>query len=414
MEEYRYQMEERQGLPLILKDSIFLLAFEVLTHENNHMRTTIIFCMLFFIQSANSQRLVYSSVEQNILSPLAYTRIGTEFWSSGGAGLAEKGYATAPINNPAGISLSSLTISAEGACKLQTPYIFNDISYDNVLLIPSYVSVGIPYETFTFALGYSNTVNSVLDLGLIPLTTESNPDGTGQFFSAKDSWKVHTGFGCANWSPSQLLSLGVTFGYDYIISESNLADAWSKTTGSRISITCGAQIHTEHVGIGMVLRLPSSASLKYEAYIPPGPSLRPTPALIVPSYVAKTPLIAEIGFSYYANPNFTLLASAEFQGWSQVNPDTRDLWQFHVGCSVSPFSNVFLRAGYFTAKTPNTFKPDYWNQEYLTCGMTIALENRFSVSIMLLSSKPFTDKNELNADMSFYQMMLSAGFSLSL
>ena len=82
----------------------------------------------------------------SILSPLGYNRIGTEFWSSGGAGIAEPGLRGAALNNPAANRFDGLTITAESGWRFKTDYL-GSVDFDNFGLLPSYGSVGLPLGT---------------------------------------------------------------------------------------------------------------------------------------------------------------------------------------------------------------------------------------------------------------------------
>jgi hypothetical protein len=386
---------------------------------------------LLIVLSFSIARAQLSPKETNILSPLAYNRNGNEFWAVGGAAIAEKGLSASPINNPAAISLSSPTITMEGIWKLKGDYLY-DIGYNNLDLLPSYVSFGIPLNQISIELGYCNTYSEKLSIGNIEITTESQPDGTGEFITASSTSKVHTGFGSICVQALDNLSIGGTLGVDYIDREEAFWQSSAIATGSKLRIICGMQYQPCKVlGLGISVIVPTYAKLNYEIQ---GSNLQiqrnldttiagnnPTinTNLVMPEFSAKSPLCVQVGTSFTVLPAFKLFASTEYQHWSSISEDWEDIWQFHFGITAELTPEFSVRAGYFTQEYPFVQKyplvsGKFFNQQFLTAGVAFNISNRLSLMFTFLTSKSFTSNNYYYPDESFHESSLSGGFSFSL
>src|SRR5207249_2734694 len=119
-----------------------------------------------------------SGTQVNVTSPAAFSKFGSGFWSSGGAGVAGKGIATSPFVNPSAMNYLSLSYYLETTHRFQTT-IFGDLDYDGQTIVPAYASVGFSSGTTCLAFGYANIYDEHYEAS-IPETTPDNPEGTGQ------------------------------------------------------------------------------------------------------------------------------------------------------------------------------------------------------------------------------------------
>jgi hypothetical protein len=365
--------------------------------------------------------------ETNILSMRGYNLMGTEFWASGGAGLAERGLSASAVNNPAGISLSGFTCTFEGMWKPKAEYIA-EIAYNDVGSFPSYISLGIPVSSVMLEFGYCYTYSEKYDFGEIPVTTETSPEGTGQVYHPTMSTSTQSVFGSFCIHPFEAFSVGVTMGVDFFKQDESIFNNSGTITGNGTHILCGIQYQlSEKIGLGGTFHFPSSTKLDLNMNDGNRGALDPltidstnrrrglyTTAFALPAYAAKTPFIAEMGLSILLSPGAKLFAAMEYQQWSDVSRTADDLWQFHAGMTVSLLPELSVQAGFFNRKRSNSPGSDYFDERFLTGGCTIHAGEHCSIHLSALSSGLLTKKQQLFDGQSLHQSALSLGLSYSL
>ncbi len=360
----------------------------------------------------------------NVLSPLSYNRVGSEFWASGGAGVAEKDLNAAALNNPAGMSFSAFRITAEGIWKPRVTWL-SDIHYNDLDILPSYISAGIPLGDLAVELGYCSPYGAKYGID-IPVTTEDNPDGTGEIMTIGETTRMHTGFGSVRWQTTEKLSLGFTVGVDFVQHEPTI-NVTVKESGLKMRIIGGMQYQwSDNFVLGLVATIPYSHnySLQYEYPGVLAPPSNPnaqrglTYYAIAPATIqVKSPLTLEAGTSLHISQKVEILASAEYQNWTEVYNGMNDVLQFHIGLAANLSPRLTVRLGYFTDRYPEVTAQDYFNEYFLTAGMTLRLTEKLSLTFMGLSSEPFARQHAYSGysspDESFYQNAFSTGFSIS-
>lgn len=373
----------------------------------------------------NAQVQLFS---KNVLSPISYNHIGNEFWASGGAGIAERGLAASAFSNPAGNSLGSFCATVEGIWKPETPAWLSNIRHDNLAVLPSYVSVGVPIGNFAMEVGYCSPYGEKHGYD-IPITTEAQTDGTGQSTRFSSTSRIHTGFVSISWEAIDKLSLGITMGIDFAGQEESFASISAEGSGARLRIIGGMQYHfSNKFGVGLVVNIPSSGHLSVDyrgaglwvaasdSNMQRGLTYYKVEATTI-TYDVKSPLIVDAGASLHIFRKVEILASAEYQNWSEVYEWDKDLWQFHVGLSATLLPQIAVRIGYFTDRYPDMDVREYYDQSFLTAGITFHLNEKLSLTFSGLTSKPFTEQHPyvmyFPADESFHQSALSAGISVS-
>lgn len=390
------------------------------------LRVTGSFLLLFFyFLNAQSQGTLYS--ETNVLSPLAYNHVGSEFWAAGGAGVAERCITAVSFDNPAGLSLNSFRITAEGIWKPGTNWL-SGIHYDNLIALPSYVSAGMPLGDLAVELGYCSTYNEKYEIDNIAVTTEAQPNGTGEYISFTETTRIHTGFGNIRWQATEKLSLGITIGVDFVKQEETFAHLSAKGCATRLKIIGGMQYHfSDKFGLGLVVNFPCSTSfsldysnsgLWVQADSTTGNNRGLTYYKIESiTSLAKSPLFVEAGASLHILQQVEILASVEYQNWSKAYQGKNDLWQFHIGAVATLLPQLSVRLGYFTDRYPDMSTREYYDQSFLTAGVTFQLSEKLSLIFASLTSKPFTEQHPyimyFIPDESFHQTAFSTGISIS-
>jgi hypothetical protein len=358
----------------------------------------------------------------NILVPLGYNRVGSEFWASGGAGIAEYGSRGSSLANPATISFPSLTITAETGWRLKTTYL-TDVQFDNIAVSPAYASLGVPIGPISVEAGYSRTIDTKVVLPDITITTESDPSGTGETFDAVSTTSIKTGFAGFSCAVADQFSIGASVGLDFVRFEYSFAENWVKATGKRLQLNCGVVARPiENLSVGLSVHWSQDVTLNYETNVviitlTPNPP-RPIGIVALPDYVARSPLRIALGSAADLLPQVKILASAEYQHWSAIDEGSEDIWQYHFGAVSTPIPGLTLRAGYFTQRHPNDYLRDYFAQQFLTMGFTLNIIDGVATSVTYLTSKPFT-KSPVKSSYFVYneslqQKMVSASVSIAL
>src|SRR6266849_9841634 len=99
--------------------------------------------ILLIANPVGAQSGTRSGTTIDLMSPAAIGRVGTQFWSSGGAGVAEDVLPSAPFSNPASANPNTLTLSFEAGIRSTADFPYG-INYDGQWIAPSYVSLAIP------------------------------------------------------------------------------------------------------------------------------------------------------------------------------------------------------------------------------------------------------------------------------
>jgi hypothetical protein len=335
---------------------------------------------------------------QNLIGLSALTKVGAEFWSAGGAGVAEVGLSTAPLANPAGAQLLQTTAFFEIGQRMPTTWL-GGYDYDGQFLFPTYASVAFPRNQWILSAGYSNQYDLFLSLKQ-SLDVAQALSGESEVFTSERKVVVHSFFGSASFRPDTSFAIGLTLGVNYLTLSDLLWDASVEGSGDGLFVVAGGEWEiVQSVRLGGTVRLATTIkpSVDYAAApltptLPRG--LRKTgegqPAR--PSYSASFPFIAEFGGTWDAFDWLNLQVSVEFQDWSSVSGGYRDQWQTHVGARVQASQAVWLSAGFFTAKEPAINTASFLNQNFVTGGVRWAASPRIVLDFSILDSHLFENQ----------------------
>jgi hypothetical protein len=377
------------------------------------------FSLLAFFLLAPS---VYGQLSANILSQPGYNRIGSDFWASGGAGIAERGLRAAAFANPALLSFNALTLTAETGWRPRTDYM-SGIDYDNTTILPSYASVGMPFGPVSVEAGYARSYDELLVIKGVMITTTQQPDGTGQLFDVENRTTIHTAFVSMGVAFPEGFSVGLTTGLDFVRYEGDLPYFTSHGTGTRLQMTAGAVVRPfEIASFGLTIHVAADNSLhsttdNISAIAPLDSTGRTPVALAVASFSARTPSSVGFGGSLDVLPWLTLLGKAEYQNWSALGNSMNDVWQYHIGAVASPMPEATFRAGFFTQRSNLGNLKEYFSEYFLTAGASWKITQNLTASAAYLSSALLRKKSV--AVQYFYygeslqQSMLSGGVSYS-
>ena len=354
--------------------------------------------------------------QSNVLGMNGYNRLGSEFWASAGAGIAEKGIPGGAFQNPALISWPSPVVTLEAGWRPEAP-LFQD-SFDKLLLLPSYFSLGIPIRPLSLEFGYSIPYADRFDGGGSYVPYPEDPNNPVRYIPWNGKTVIQAVFASASYVLSENSSVGATAGLDFIHWNSNntfILDG----TGTSAQFIVGANTAVSRcASIGIAAHVSTKGHLHCtirSAY---------TCQLLDSAgraffgdawYGTISPPGATLGASLGVLPWLTLLGSIEYENWNTVGNLLIDRFQYHLGAVVSTGSDLAIRAGWFTLITP--YSGYYYdNQYFLTGGIAwkpfedLKLVVNYQTSKLLAITVHYIDGTSSD---SFNQQALSGGVSFS-
>ncbi len=356
-----------------------------------------------------------------LINSSAFTRAGIQYWASGGA-VAQEGLPSAAVNNPAALSVQTLTLYAEAGKQSEDNWLF-DLNYDGQWIAPSYVSLSLPVNDWSLSVGYANSYDYYLSTGPIAVTTEAMPEGTGQFFEFERSVVVHTIFGSAGYHSSENLSLGLTLGLNVITLKDGFDELQARANGLGALGMAGVIYRpVPTVGIGGVLTLRSKVDMNASYAYPPSSLIPIDPGsgvvlVQVPPEVfafrASFPWTIAAGVDWRFLPAAELMFGLEYQHWSGVSNTNVNPFQARFGAAISLSPAVKLRLGLFTATEPVASVQTFLNQNFLSAGLDYRLIDNLTLVAGILDSHLLSGTENLpsfsNVSKTFRQTFVSLG-----
>jgi long-subunit fatty acid transport protein len=332
-----------------------------------------------------------SGTEVNIILPESFSRFGSGFWASGGAGVAGLGMPGAPFANPAALNYPNLELYIEATQRLNTTWLAG-IDYDGQTIVPSFASAGFSTGAVSLAFGYANLFDLNLSLK-VPEATENFPEGTGRFFEAGRSVKAHALFSSVGYTVDEKLSLGLTAGIHYVHIHDYIFNVTADGGGFGLLLVGGGLFRiSDRFSVGSTLHFesPTTFTGSYQ-----GPSLlsvndtsRPGFTALRETYEFKAsfPWSVNLGAAWAASPSVDLLASVEYQHWSHLAEGYSNLFQFHIGAQIELSEAVNLHAGFFTQAAPQQIDENPLSENFLTAGFRWRMSPAFAVSANVIDS----------------------------
>jgi hypothetical protein len=354
-----------------------------------------------------------------LMSPPAISRVGNQFWSSGGAGVAEDGLVSAPFSNPASSNPKTLTLSFETGIRSTADFSLG-ANYDGRLIVPSYASLSTPGQEWNMSLGYADIYDLDISIRGISVTTEANPDGTGQTYDYERSVLAHAFFGSARFQASPIFSVGLTMGLNLVKSSEYFARMTAKGQGYGLVAVVGALFKpSSDLSLGSKVTFASTVRSEQQ-FTSSVIRVQPRSGFyVIESSIYRTafPLTAEAGFDWKLSSSTRFPASVEFQRWSGVSAGYDNIWQFHLGTIISIVPAASIRVGFFTQEDPSSFSQRYMNENFLTMGFEISAGDHVALSASILDSHLFSSSDAVptleSPSHQFRRMSASVGGSYS-
>lgn len=339
-------------------------------------RTQSIFSRLFtilvgFFLSINLLHAqLYQTIETKIIDPHFFSRIGTSEWASGGVRTVEPGSPTAVFDNPALLYSDSYSIYTEFGKRSETSYNAPGINVDGEYLLPNTITAAGTIDCIHVGLGYARIYERYIHF-TAPITTETQPDGTGEYASYRSTYRVHAVAGSAVYSVDSTISIGLSAGVTLATVDDELLSTRYSGNGFGLLVIAGMYarpVKIFHAGISVKYysKISSSGTTTNNVVVFTSP---PSPDNRYP-FSATFPFTVSAGCKFDATDDISLMGEFDLVKWYNVDPATyNNTVNEHLGIRCRPVENVFVRVGYFTQLDPRIpYYAGSYDQQFWTAG----------------------------------------------
>lgn len=326
-------------------------------------------------------------------------RPGVEAYMQGGAFVANSGSLTAMLFNPAGLAQmpGRLTAMVETGWASDTEYLrFFHVDLTAGFQPVQFAAVAYrPGSQITVGAFYVRPARYEIDPGSVGITTEDNPEGTGEFIEPLMK-REQTSIG---------LALATTLGKKFLLGgglewrrsslRENMLNAAGEGDANAVRFSAGAimQINRWRLGLSAQTNYKASGAVNFAPALPlvlvtiPSDELGNQRPIVVRAegfrFSAEEPTTIRLGLTtpdIWGRLRFS--ADAEYKNFENNAPIKR--WQFYSGGAVTLASNLRWSFGAFTfTKDYSAFIEGPHSEVFWTTGGTLELSQlRFSASFM--------------------------------
>ncbi len=274
--------------------------------------------------------------------------------------------------------------------------------------LPSGFGIVYPKNNFSFGLSYHQKYSSFLYFGKIPITTSTNPDGTGEFFEASNEMIIHSPSALVSYSFLDLLfngdqfSLGGQLFWDFWETEEKIWHTKAIVCENDISWKVGLKYDVDsELGFGLLFE--KGIEMKGEVNIESGlQSIDPIDtagyfAVVPLKYfqIFKLPNKLSFGFHYQVFENVVLSSNLTNVFWNSLDNVYKDQLDFSAASQINLSENFDAEIGlYFTDRILEEDNNYYHNPRHATfynLGIRAVFE-KFSFITEYLNSTKSTAK----------------------
>ncbi len=384
------------------------------------MKRTFIGYVLFFAATISAQ---IPSNESTFHYPRAtITKIGTVSWAMGGAGIANPLDATAGFNNPALQSSYRNIFYAEFGKRLETENAFEGwVQLDNQQFLPAFAALSNSTWDTNFSIGYTR-YSSFREEMDVSIYTYDRPAGLRLHMQRK--LDVHYFFVAGRYELSAALALGLNVGINYAKYSETISQVDHRAAkGRNYQYTLGAIYSpVESLNFAATFRRISDVEMKYPDIIfdfNPGGFLGILPdsldfqfEILNEREITVFPDVFSLAVTHQISDHWTWAAQVDFEDWSGFTRNFEDVIQFHAGAGYAISPKFIVFAGYFTETDPTKYRGDYYDQRFFTGGINCKINKRSTLSLSIMNSRLFSNKQPGEEKDLFRQTYFSAGISL--
>ncbi len=345
------------------------------------MNTRILLLMFFLGSRLFSQAINpgWRSCETKIWAA-GFTRAGTDYWSAGGANIADVDAPVRGVINPAGTSAAAPAVYAELG-KTNGSYHFSGVNgaLCGTQAFPAFIGVSVPYKSIQISAGFSKYYHS-------------NEGWGGGLNTIKNTNVV---WGSLAYPLNETLVLGMTLGMT-LFSHSDYSSNRNKYgTGRGLGYFAAAGYKLkllEPLYFATAVRYLDDVKYTYNLdifIVPlPGSGMDEQKRLeIQQKCVVKFPVEFETGFCYKIGTLFDLSGKVGIQKWGLPVQDQLFVFNYYLGTGIVINKYLTMRLGCFTFdhNDSNVFDKNV-RCRFLTLGGRVHLFRAVKVSFSLLDS----------------------------
>lgn len=271
--------------------------------------------------------------------------------------------------------------------------------------IPQSLGGVLHYNNFSFGIGMGQKYNGSLDIGPIQITTVTNPDGTGVFYTPEfeNTSQIYTLSAAYQFEDIFTEKSSLSFGIKYILNDFNNYESLEQITtsasllGSNVEIGINYNMNFNNekflgIGISYSTETEMSNNVNIDDWnnlnIPDSNRIQ---IIHLPAFmmVVKIPSELNIEIVYRLNSNLEFLGRINNVFWENLSNNSKDQLELSTSAVYSFNQSVDASIGvYYTSKE---YIEDFFNindelyATYITTGVSFQL-NIFNIDLAIADS----------------------------
>ncbi len=393
--------------------------------------TAVLMFLILTISVAGDDDRIATSSPAHIY-PFAFTKIGADYWGSGGSALTMQNGGSAAWYNPAALNAGRIGVYFESVYNLESDWILEFKTVNNIIA-PSFLSFSARMRNWHFALGYARSYSFEIS-DRFPVTTVEHPQGTGEFWEYNLNLNKHAFFTAAAYQFGNMVSLGLNTTVNYIHRFETMHRTEAEGGGFGGQMTLGILLQPLRVlKIASVFRytqdIDYDITTKNDNYYTVIDTSDGNDYYIRAEQKSRSqarfPWIFETGIGYSPLNWLELTGKITYQKWQEpeyyegeYEVTFSDRLNYHFGLRLSPIEALSFNFGYFTQRAAGAYDRDFYHQQFLTYAMRWKIIRQLSISFNILDSYLLSTENTKMTfgakQRSFNQTIISAGLAFEL
>lgn len=349
-----------------------------------------------------------------------FTKIGAASWAAGGARIANPLDATAGFSNPALKNSYQQMLYAEFGKRFETENALEEqIKLDNQNFIPAFAALNTSAFNFNFSAGYAHYSSDHLSF---TATLPSLDFPEGETYTFKRALEVHQFYLAVRQEIASKLAVGINAGLNHGKLRAELYETTSREgDGHGYHFTAGVVYSpSDRIKISGTYRTDTDIKLSFsfneqESFLTRDSLGGPFQVQIIEEkHIAVFPQIFSFGAGVAISKNWQYTLQFDIEKWASLDDAYENTVQLYTGISHSILKDVAIMAGYFTQSSPAKTIGNYYDQKFLTGGLNFKLPWKCKLSLAIIDSHLFNNKQPDEKKDLFKQTYISAGFAFDL